>query len=380
MTEGVSAPKLRLVGSVSAALFSLPMEEWQKRAWGKQNVSDQNTGSSTLIVGSEWVLSPSLASALARSPGAALLVARDDTHEAVVAGLHARSGDDVAALADVVASHAPDIDALKSLGYVVGGPEDHAGSYNEALRKKEVPYALSTVTTSPRDIEKRLFAGSYKGATDLVTKYVWPVPALFVTRLCAAARLTPNMVTTASLLFMFLALWFFWEAWWVAGFACGWLMTFLDTVDGKLARTTMTYSKWGNVYDHGIDLIHPPFWYVAWYFGVLSVVSEPPTWLFPALIVILAGYLAGRLLEGLFILRNGFEGHVWKPIDSFVREIIARRNPNMLIFMAFTLAGRPDLGLGAVAIWTLLSTAFQAIRLLQSLSVAKADMSSWLKA
>ena len=41
-------------------------------------------------------------------------------------------------------------------------------------------------------------------------------------------------------------------------------MTFLDTVDGKLARTTLTSSKWGDIFDHGIDLVHPPFWYVAW--------------------------------------------------------------------------------------------------------------------
>ena len=41
-------------------------------------------------------------------------------------------------------------------------------------------------------------------------------------------------------------------------------MTFLDTVDGKLARVTLTSSPFGNVLDHSLDLIHPPFWYWAW--------------------------------------------------------------------------------------------------------------------
>jgi phosphatidylglycerophosphate synthase len=41
------------------------------------------------------------------------------------------------------------------------------------------------------------------------------------------------------------------------GLDAGWIMTFLDTVDGKLARVTVTSTKLGNVFDHGIDLIHP---------------------------------------------------------------------------------------------------------------------------
>ena len=50
-------------------------------------------------------------------------------------------------------------------------------------------------------------------------------------------------------------------------------MTFLDTVDGKLARVTITSTKLGNVFDHGIDLIHPPFWYLAWGMGLAL---DPP--------------------------------------------------------------------------------------------------------
>jgi len=39
----------------------------------------------------------------------------------------------------------------------------------------------------------------------------------------------------------------------------------------------MTYSSWGNIYDHGIDLIHPPFWYWAWFIGLGGAysLSEP---------------------------------------------------------------------------------------------------------
>ena len=42
----------------------------------------------------------------------------------------------------------------------------------------------------------------------------------------------------------------------------------LDTVDGKLARCTITSSKIGEAIDHGIDLVHPPFWWWAWGVGL----------------------------------------------------------------------------------------------------------------
>jgi phosphatidylglycerophosphate synthase len=38
----------------------------------------------------------------------------------------------------------------------------------------------------------------------------------------------------------------------------------LDTVDGKLARVTVTSGRFGHCFDHIIDLIHPPVWYILW--------------------------------------------------------------------------------------------------------------------
>ena len=66
----------------------------------------------------------------------------------------------------------------------------------------------------------------------------------------------------------------------------------LDTVDGKLARCTITSSKWGNVFDHGIDLVHPPFWWWAWAVGLAAYGTPISTatfwWL---MVVIQGGYL-----------------------------------------------------------------------------------------
>jgi hypothetical protein len=58
--------------------------------------------------------------------------------------------------------------------------------------------------------------------------------------------------------------------------------------------------------------------------------------------------------------------HVWRQIDSRFRLITARRNPNMVILVASLLVGRPDLGIELVALWTLVSLIFHAVRLAQA--------------
>ena len=126
----------------------------------------------------------------------------------------------------------------------------------------------------------------------------------------------------------------------------------LDTVDGKLARCTGASSKWGNVFDHGIDLVHPPFWWWAWEHG-LAAYGRPlePVYATMVLWAIVGGYVAQRMIEGLFIKRfDGMEIHVWRPLDSKFRLITARRNPNMVILVAALLFGRPDVGLELVAV------------------------------
>ena len=58
--------------------------------------------------------------------------------------------------------------------------------------------------------------------------------------------------------------------------------------------------------------------------------------------------------------------HVWRPVDSGFRLVTARRNPNMAILTAALLFGRPDLGLQLVALWTIASLLFHAVRLAQA--------------
>jgi phosphatidylglycerophosphate synthase len=235
-------------------------------------------------------------------------------------------------------------------------------SLRQNLKKRDAPYVLPISRNSRCNLESELFDRSYKGVTDFVTKWLWPAPAFRAVRFCIRAGLQPNHITLLSLLFTVLAGIAFWYGFYGLGLVMGWFMTFLDTVDGKLARVTVTSSRLGDVLDHGLDIIHPPLWYIAWGMGLsadYSLSSHLPL-LFG---LILIGYIGGRLCEGAFqFWVASFDIFIWRPLDSFNRLITARRNPNLVLLTLGWLAGRPDIGLLSVVIWHLLSTGFLSVR------------------
>lgn len=239
---------------------------------------------------------------------------------------------------------------------------------NKALRKRETPFLIPLRPDTVRTIERASYFGAYKGVTDILTKYLWPEWALVLTRISARLGLTPNMITTIGALSCLLATWCFAEGRYWPGMALGLVFMVLDTVDGKLARCTVTSSSWGHIFDHGMDLVHPPFWWWFWATGLahwgLAYDTATFWWVQGA---IQGGYIVQRLIEGAFMGQNGgMHIHVWRRFDSRFRLITARRNPNMVILFASLLFGRPDIGLIAVAWWTAIACLVHAVRLVQA--------------
>jgi phosphatidylglycerophosphate synthase len=254
-------------------------------------------------------------------------------------------------------------------------------SFQQRLLKFEPPFVLLITAENQRDLESRLFTWSYKGVTDLVTKWAWPRPAQWVVGRCVRLGLQPNHVTVAGLLLVVMAGLFFVRGWYGWGLLAGWVMTFLDTVDGKLARVTVTSSRFGHYFDHIIDLVHPPIWYILWGLGlgvsqldIIAISLSATLWL------ISVGYVVGRLVEGVFLAWLGKFGiFCWRPVDSYFRLITARRNPCMLLLTAGALLGHPDWGLAAVAVWTVLTSGFLCVRLVMAIysHVADGSLRSW---
>ena len=259
-------------------------------------------------------------------------------------------------------------------------PLDLAG-YDRNLRKTAPPL-LEAVTPDKRAaLEALLYGNAYKGVTDFVTKWWWPRLARVLVGGCARLGIAPNTVTLFGVVLMLAAMYAFYQGAYATGLACGWGMTLLDTVDGKLARVTVASSRFGHVLDHGVDVVHPPFWYIAWGLGlgapeVLGMSVAILCWL------IAGGYVAGRLIEVAFHQLGRCGIFAWRPFDAWFRLIAARRNPCLVILTLGTLAGRPDLAFLGVVVWTLASSAILFLRLLYAAGVrwrSGEPLDSWLK-
>jgi phosphatidylglycerophosphate synthase len=382
VTKDTTPPPVRLIGESPVPVWGLSGRERLERmlrnlgatglaAWPAEPV----VSGRVVLLRADYVVEENLLRELLDTPDS--LLADPETGIVVAGHVSHEAAAEFASLlerdTDVArATSAPGISPVR----VISVPDS---AYNEALRSRFVPFVKRITPATRDDIQRRLFASSYKGVTDVVTKHVWPRPAYHATRACVAMGLSPNMVTSASGVFVLIALWLFADGMFGLGLAAGWAMTFLDTVDGKLARVTLTSSPFGNVFDHGIDLVHPPFWYWAWIVGLHAAgMSLWQADLIAA--VVIGGYVVQRLQEGAFLQLFGMHLHVWRRFDSFFRQITARRNPNLLILTFFTLFARPDIGMMVVALWTAVSFVVHSVQLAQAIAMrlrGKA-LSSWL--
>jgi phosphatidylglycerophosphate synthase len=379
-TNVLSAPPvLCIVGTSAVKLFGLSGEQRLCRQFARAGVKTEikpndlarQTGT-VILVRADASLDPPLIPALIAQPGLVLT----SEHGTPLAGhVSANKG---AELLTVLQNS----EAKLSSQFNYRAPSQLDANFWKSLRKRETPYALLTTAQSVADDEWRMFMGTYKGATDLVTKHLWPRPAFVATRFLAPLGVTPNMVTTIAAIMTVLAFYLFWRGEFMTGLIAAWTMTFLDTVDGKLARTTLTSSKWGDVFDHGIDLVHPPFWYWAWGLGLgawgISWSNELFWWV---LVIILGGYVLQRVMEGISIKWLGLEIHIWRPIDTFFRQITARRNPNLILLTIATIIQKPDWGLISVAAWTAACLVLHGLQLLQAFAAKRAaPLQSWMSA
>lgn len=374
-------PVLCIVSAPERKLWSLTLADRLIRQFAKAGINEtvneetaaRHNGPVILVRG-DAVIDQPLIPVLLKRPNFLLL--SDDAMNPRPVAACVRGADAARAL-EILRETRP----LGEANLLARAPSQLGTDFWKSLRKRETPYATVVTDENKSAVEWRTFMGTYKGATDLVTKHLWPVPAFHATRALAPRGITPNMVTAIAALMTALAFWFFLKGQFIPGLLAAWAMTFLDTVDGKLARTTLTSSKWGDIFDHGIDLIHPPFWYIAWAIGLQASGTEWSNEVFWTVIAaILGGYVLQRLIEGIAIKWLGLEIHIWRPIDTLFRQVTARRNPNLILLTLFTAMAKPDWGLLAVATWTVICLGLHVLQILQAFR-AKAStgpLTSWM--
>ena len=342
-----------------------------------QNLESIPAESSVLLLRGDYLYDDRVLSGLVEKTDVLLQIGPNDSPVTVAAHVMSDKASPALEVLNGSAAITPSLSGIRT-----ETPETVSPAYREKLRKSDPPFVLPITEETRHDLERHLFNWSYKGVTDLVTKWVWPRPAQVCTRICANAGIKPNHVTFISFLLVVIATALFAQGRFGWGLLAGWVMTFLDTVDGKLARVTITSSRFGHLFDHIIDLVHPPIWYIAWGIGLgVSYVAVPQLSLSITIWMIIAGYIAGRLVELTFTHCLGpFGMFCWRPVDSYFRLITARRNPNLIFLTTGAVSGYPAFGLLAVALWTVLTTIFLLLRLAMAVATraTSGPLHTWL--
>lgn len=272
-----------------------------------------------------------------------------------------------ASVIDAIPADARDLravaDALLASGRAVPLDERKFPAYIDKLRRS-LPYWIHAVDSADtrRTLERQMFWDNYKGSTDLLTRWVYPPLVWPLTRFCARFHIHPNVVTVLSIILAFVSVPLWIEGQWLAGFVCAYAMSVLDSVDGKVARLTLTDSKIGNTLDHGLDQVHPPFWYFAWAWGLGAREWADP--LFQAGVWFIVFYFADRLVLMVAKRRLKHALHSSTPLDERVRSIIARRNITMSVMAIALLLGLGVQGFYLVTAWQALTFAWHAWRTL----------------
>ncbi|MDW3094326.1 MAG: CDP-alcohol phosphatidyltransferase family protein [Gammaproteobacteria bacterium] len=374
-----------IINTCDVALWGVPQVERIRKVLAKAgnfneilDVSEVQSGQNILILRADYLYE---ANVIQKLVGHSKAILTSSCNENLPTAVWC-SNQNVLDAVKLLANESSD-SGLKSLNAF--SPQQLTGGYDPRLRKYDLAHVVHINNRDKTVIENYLYDKSYKGITDLVTKWWWPLPARGVVRKCVSAKITPNMVTGFGWILTIIAGIAFFYGELVLGLLAAWVMTFLDTVDGKLARVTLQSSKIGHVMDHGLDIIHPPIWYWCWATGLgvsqitfmgISLTVLDWVWL------MLAAYVGGRVFEGLFqLLFNDISIFCWKPIDSFHRLITARRNPCIIMLTVAVLIADPELGFMWVVAWSVISTLVLAIRFLMACleRIFNGPLESWVE-
>lgn len=252
--------------------------------------------------------------------------------------------------------------ALEQSGAVRALPQAEFPTFIRRLRRDMPYYVLPVRNAKDRAAaEHFMFWANYKGSTDIFTRYVYPFLVWRLVRPLAHLRVHPNWVSGFNVLLGIAAVPAFAMREYVIGFLCAYVMSVLDSVDGKLARLTYTDTQLGTRLDHGLDLIHPPFWYLAWAWAVAAGnLGDPVMW---AAVLMVIVYILDRLVVKVYTVSFQRALYAHARIDTFIRSFIARRNINLPIFLIGVASGYAREAFLLIVAWQVATLVWHACRI-----------------
>lgn len=219
--------------------------------------------------------------------------------------------------------------------------------------------------SAPAELDVEPTAGDHRAeiGADLLGRFVWRRAAGAAARETARAGVQPEQVILAAVICCTATFLLWRSGWYWTGIVAALGFLFLETVANAIVNEGR-WSRMNDLFTQAIDFVHPPLWWAAWLAGLDEVEHQIETVLgLMVLGAIIFGHVAVRFVERIFVRRYAMAIHDWRPIDGRFNFVCAARQTNLMILTLSLLAGRPDLGIELVALWTLVSLVFQAVRL-----------------
>lgn len=234
-------------------------------------------------------------------------------------------------------------------------------------RRREVALIWARPQTEDEagSISATILASAQKGCLDWPARFLHRWPEDLIVRLLAPTKVTPNMVTLFTGVIGVAA---------GVAFAMGWLWTGLilalitgplDGIDGKLARTRVEFSKWGDL-EHVLDKLLEYGWYlcIAWHFA--GAMGSALPWALAALIILPA---IAEAVQGEFFRRlTGTQLDDAGDVERHIRLVAGRRNTFLWTWLPMAAADLWFEGFVMLAIYSVITTAVAQWRFYKRLS------------
>lgn len=239
-------------------------------------------------------------------------------------------------------------------------------------RRRTVPMLWSRPQddAAARAAGAAIIAAAQKGCLDWPARFLHPWPEDTMVRLLAPTRITPNMVTAATGLIGIIAGIAFATGWLWLGLVLALITGPLDGVDGKLARTRVEFSRWGDL-EHLVDKLLEYGWYLAlaWHFAGARDSALP--WALAALIILPA---VAEAIQGEFFRRmTAVQLDDAGAAERRIRLVAGRRNTFLWTYLGFAAAGLWFQGFVMLAVYSVVTTGVAQWRFYKRLSAYGRD-------
>jgi 1L-myo-inositol 1-phosphate cytidylyltransferase / CDP-L-myo-inositol myo-inositolphosphotransferase len=193
-----------------------------------------------------------------------------------------------------------------------------------------------------------LLDSAQKGCLDWPARFIHPPVENMAVRLLAATPITPNQITLLTGLVGFAATFAFAKGLLWLGLLLALITGPLDGVDGKLARTRVEYSKYGDL-EHVLDKIVEYSWYMALAYAFRHTHGVTGPWAIAAIIIIMA---FAEAIQGEFFRRfTGTQLDDYGDTERKIRLFAGRRNTFFWTLVLFAFLDRWYLGFAMIALY-----------------------------